>query len=341
MAHELKNALQSMQYSLASLRKRLLQSDPAASEKVLRRLERAVSHMDDVITNIHSAAGASTSRQGQFVSLPSSVETAVELLRGYLEVKDIQVETRFAPKLPLVRGDRVQVEQILIILIKNAAQAMASREERRLTIEVTLEAQRVRLLVTDTGGGLPPEVRARMFEPFVTTKPTGVGIGLGLPTAKRLASNCDVDLSFESQDGVGATFALEFSLSGLPQSEAPQAAALSSSNVLLVGDDATTLESVSATLIAADARVLVATSAAEAIQALRVHLVDVLLCDEAMYPVTASTFVEQAREVYRGPVCLLANQHQPETRRYGNVDCVVPKPVRESELVNAIVALMS
>jgi len=151
----------------------------------------------------------------------------------------------------------------------------------------------------------------------------------------------DVELSFETQEGVGTTFTLEFSSSGPPVSGASQAT-LSSTHVLVVGDDTAVLDSACAALIAADARVLVATSAAEAVQALRVHVVEALVCDDAMYPVSASAFLGEARGLFRGPICLLASERQADLQRcYVSVDCVVSKPVGEQDLVNAIAALVT
>lgn len=105
-----------------------------------------------------------------------------------------------------VRGDASRVDQILFNLVFNAVQAGAS--EVRLTPSA---AGNPELVVSDNGPGLPETVRARLFEPFVTTKPAGQGTGLGLAISQRLAREMGAELEWvESSSGSGARFRLAF-----------------------------------------------------------------------------------------------------------------------------------
>jgi two-component system sensor kinase FixL len=77
--------------------------------------------------------------------------------------------------------DKVQIHQVITNLVRNAIDAMAGTERRRLTISTAQTApDRAEVTVADTGPGLPEEVSARLFQPFVTTKPDGIGIGLSI-----------------------------------------------------------------------------------------------------------------------------------------------------------------
>jgi two-component system sensor kinase FixL len=92
----------------------------------------------------------------------------------------IQVQLRIAPELPEVVVDRIQVQQVIVNLIRNAVEAMES-ERRELTVSAAPDGVGgVAIRVADTGPGLAPEVAERLFEPFVTTKPQGMGIGLSI-----------------------------------------------------------------------------------------------------------------------------------------------------------------
>jgi PAS domain S-box-containing protein len=339
LAHELMNALQSMQFNLQFLRRHIASETPERTEAVLHRLERAVSHMDDVITGIQRFA-RNSKPGGAHVSLPNAVQGALQLMRGYIESKGVLVEASSQPELPIVWCDRAQVEQILIILIKNAVQAMAARDERRLLLTSQEIAGGVTVSISDTGGGLPAEVEARMFQAFTTTKPVGVGIGLGLATAKQLAINNGIVLNFSSRPGVGTTFTLTFAAAAR-EGEELSSSAVTGRNLLVVGDDAETLDTACWALTSAGARVLVAPSVAEAIQLLRVHAVAAIICDAAMYPIRAHVFIAQARAVFAGPICLLqgassASADQPEA----HVECVLATPLQPHALVTAVAALM-
>jgi len=109
--------------------------------------------------------------------------------------------------------DRARLEQVLVNLFGNAADAMAGRDTRRLTIEVEGDAAVDRpsaILVSDTGGGFSAEVRARLFEPFFTTKPAGAGLGLGLALSRDIVREFGGSLSADDAGGGGARFRIEF-----------------------------------------------------------------------------------------------------------------------------------
>ena len=119
---------------------------------------------------------------------PSDVKTLVEEasalalagssesgIRTYFELSDT----------PLVLANRIQVQQVLLNLIRNAVEAMRESENKVLTVRTSVDGGFVAVDVIDTGPGIPPEIQARLYQPFVTGKPGGMGIGLSI--AKRIA----------------------------------------------------------------------------------------------------------------------------------------------------------
>jgi signal transduction histidine kinase len=94
----------------------------------------------------------------------------------------VSLQTELAPDLPLVQGDRVQLQQVILNLIVNAVEAMSASEgPRELLIGTGKDASRgVLLTVQDSGPGLSPESFNRLFGPFYTTKPGGMGLGLSI-----------------------------------------------------------------------------------------------------------------------------------------------------------------
>jgi signal transduction histidine kinase len=118
--------------------------------------------------------------------VPLDVNTVLEsvrtLLGPELSRRRLRLAVDLAPSLPSIRGDLVQLQQVLVNLLMNAADAMEGVDPSRRILEVrTLaEAGRVRIDVSDQGPGLDPEVRGRLFDPFFTTKAYGLGMGLAI-----------------------------------------------------------------------------------------------------------------------------------------------------------------
>lgn len=119
--------------------------------------------------------------QLQPLSLNELANDTVMLAHGDFLSRGIVVTTELATNLPAVRGDRVQLQQVLLNLISNACDAMRNNapSERRLGITTRTDGSgTVEVTVTDEGSGIAPEAKNRLFEPFVTTKQEGLGLGL-------------------------------------------------------------------------------------------------------------------------------------------------------------------
>lgn len=114
-------------------------------------------------------------------SLPKLLEEASAL--ALIGTKDLGVRVRYDlnPEVDLVVVDKVQIQQVILNLVRNAIDAMADSKRRELTIVVDEEGSGMaRVAIADTGPGIDPEVRQQLFRPFVTTKRTGMGVGLSI-----------------------------------------------------------------------------------------------------------------------------------------------------------------
>jgi signal transduction histidine kinase len=118
------------------------------------------------------------------VAIDDAILEVIALIRADAANKSVSVRTQFAEGLPRVQGDRVQLQQVMLNLIVNAIQAMSGIGEGPRELQVSIDAVpsegRVRVGVRDTGQGLSPESLSRLFEPFYTTKPEGMGMGLSI-----------------------------------------------------------------------------------------------------------------------------------------------------------------
>jgi two-component system sensor kinase FixL len=114
-------------------------------------------------------------------SITKLVEEASALALVGVKDRGIRVQFKFDPQVDLVLADRVQVQQVLLNLIRNAMDAMEESEVRDLAVAVAPEGQgQVRVSVADTGPGIAPEIADHLFQPFITTKVQGMGVGLSI-----------------------------------------------------------------------------------------------------------------------------------------------------------------
>jgi signal transduction histidine kinase len=115
------------------------------------------------------------------VDMNEALQEVIELTRGEALKNGVSVKAQFAQGLPIIAGDRVQLQQVVLNLILNAVQAMGTVTEGAREVLITtrrIELNDLYVGVQDTGPGLSPETLSRLFEPFYTTKPNGMGMGL-------------------------------------------------------------------------------------------------------------------------------------------------------------------
>jgi signal transduction histidine kinase len=212
IAHELRNPLGVISNSLYFLRQRLSPTD----EKVRRHLEIIGMEVDQAKGIINSLVDFSTSIEP--VTTRVDLNTLLEAALEMVEIPpQVQVEREFQRPLPPLMGDETQLLQMFQHLIRNAVQAM--EEGGTLRLETDVSGGRVCAAVSDTGPGIPREDHQRIFEPLVTTRVKGMG--LGLTFSRRIVEAHGGEITLVSEPGHGSTFKVE-----LPASDpAPSPAA--------------------------------------------------------------------------------------------------------------------
>jgi PAS domain S-box-containing protein len=222
-AHELNQPLAAINnYARGALRR--LKKDRApdmpslvsALEKLAEQAERA----GNVIRRIRWFV-QKNAPQAMAIDLNKTIREATELFNNDTMRHQVLLELDLSEALPPVLADGIQIQQVMINLSRNAMEAMESctPERRRLTIRtVGRPGSLAEITVADTGPGLPPEVRDDLFEPFVTTKPDGMGIGLSI--CRSIVAAHGGNLTAESADGVGTTFRFTLPLADQPATAA-------------------------------------------------------------------------------------------------------------------------
>ncbi len=188
LAHELNQPLTAL-ISYARAAQSLIEAGPAAAGGAEARamIDRAVqqaSRAGDIIRNSREFL-----RRGDLRILSYDVARIVgaaqEIVAPLAAQQRVRVEARLAPGLPPVLADPIQIEQVLINLMRNSIEEMAraGSDRREIVLEAAIDADDaglVRVVVRDSGPGFPPEIAGRAFAPFATTKPSGMGLGLAI-----------------------------------------------------------------------------------------------------------------------------------------------------------------
>ena len=184
IAHEIKQPI-SATVTNAQAALRWLDRQPPNLEEVRQALNRIVkdgNHAGEVIDRIRALIMKSPPRKDH-LEINEAIREVVELTRGEVVKNGISVKTELVDGLPLVQGDRVQLQQVILNLIINAIEAMCAASEgaRELVINTEkADSRSVLVAVRDSGPGLPPAPLERLFEPFYTTKSSGLGLGLSI-----------------------------------------------------------------------------------------------------------------------------------------------------------------
>jgi C4-dicarboxylate-specific signal transduction histidine kinase len=162
----------------------------------------------DVITRIRSLVKQTPLRRAP-ISINVVIDDVVALCRRLLRERHVRLHVALAPELPEVVGDRIQLQQILLNLVLNAADAMHANNGRPRTLAIRSNrcTGGVSVTVADSGGGLSVEVEQRVFTPFFTTKYEGMGMGLSISRSIAEAHGGRLNLTRNSNEG--ATFELE------------------------------------------------------------------------------------------------------------------------------------
>ena len=141
------------------------------------------------------------------------VLAGLQFVREQLRLADVQTRHSLAPENPSVWGCRIQLEQVLVNLLTNAADAMQHTVTKELSVETIVSDDSVEIAVQDSGIGIPLDVLPNIFDPFFTTKDVGAGTGLGLSISYGIVKEHHGDIRVESNAGRGTEFRVLLPLS--------------------------------------------------------------------------------------------------------------------------------
>ncbi len=216
IAHEVGSPLNVILGTAQMMQQGKSASDPDAEE--LQTIINQIGRINRLIQQLLNYARPERIRFEE-LSLAEQMRGATAFLRGRFEGLAIDLRVEIEPDLPLLRGDRDQIQQVLINLLMNACDAFPAdrngRENRivlraRKRIGAAAEGSVLRLEVEDNGAGIPAEHIPSLFEPFFTTKEVGRGTGLGLAVSRRIVEEHGGRIGVQSRVGEGTLFTIDF-----------------------------------------------------------------------------------------------------------------------------------
>jgi len=234
------------------------------------------------------------------------LETTVTYMNYELRTSNIRIEKSFGQELPAVLADPHQLQQIFLNIVNNARQAMVeARIEGIIRFTTSSQPGGVRIMIEDTGPGIPPEHIEKLFDPFFTTKAQGQGTGLGLSVSYGLIKEHDGDIHVSSRVGEGTCFTIELPAAPFSEQQTlaepprpPQQMVTEGKIVLIVDDEEHILQLSKKMLARQGFHVLTTQRGEDALALLKSKVPDLILCDWRMPGMNGEEFYRRVRESY-------------------------------------------
>jgi two-component system C4-dicarboxylate transport sensor histidine kinase DctB len=179
LAHEINQPLAAIQTFIASAKIFAKRGDISQLASNLELISDLAGRMAALTAHLKTFARKSEPAHRERVQVDRAVEGALFLVETRIKSGDVEVEKRIERNL-MVSGHAVQLEQVVVNLLLNAIDATSGMPRPKIRIDLRSAQDRVIITVSDNGPGIPPALIDRIFDPFVTTKPIGAGLGLGL-----------------------------------------------------------------------------------------------------------------------------------------------------------------
>ncbi|MBP0590344.1 sensor histidine kinase [Paraburkholderia sp. LEh10] len=210
LTHELNQPLVAIRTLCDNARKFVERDQPAQAVANLERVARLVDSMA-VLTGELKTFARKPDVERVAVSLNEAVAHARLIYEARIRDERVQLDVNI-PSGTTVWAESSQLQQVIVNLLGNALDAVRDEQKRAITIAAAEPDERERVLFTiaDTGAGIAPEVLAHLFEPFVTTKPRGHGLGLGLAITSRIVEGFGARIAASNRADGGAQFTIEF-----------------------------------------------------------------------------------------------------------------------------------
>jgi two-component system NtrC family sensor kinase len=336
VAHEVNNPLSTISAFAQILEREELSDSQRESVEVIRsETMRASQVVRDLLTFARRSEGEVGS-----ICMNELVERTMRLRMHDLKSRGVACETALAKDLPYVTADARQIQQVLLNLLTNASQAMTPLGGGSLRIETRQDGDRVLLEITDSGPGIPSDVRAHIFEPFFTTKADGTGLGLSVSYGIIAAHGGTITIPKSGADGTMFRVALPaFDPAGQGNGGVATVLAtpspLGGARMLFVTSDSTMRSGVQAFARLRGFHVTAASDAAAALACARSEMFDLAVCDLDAPGIREADFIPSLRSEQPGLAKKLLFVNAAESEEVDHPGLVLDGPLELDRLEDA------
>lgn len=341
VAHEINNPLAyvaaNLTYlgrELTALRESTATADWTELEGALAEAREGADRVRRIVQDLKTFSRSDEDASGP-VDLRAALEFSLKMTRN--EIRHHARLVEHCGEVPLVDADEGRLGQVFVNLLVNAAQAIPEgrADENEIRVSTwTDPAGNAVVEISDTGAGIPPELRDRIFDPFFTTKPVGIGTGLGLSICRGIVTKFGGELSLQSEVNRGTCFRVTLRPAQAAGAPSPSVSAPPEdlSQILIVDDDALVTSSLRR-LLASGHDVEVASSVDVALQRMATKRFDLILCDLMMPDLTGMDLHERVLRDHadqaKGLVFMSAGVFTSRAREFvaARPECVLEKPL--------------
>nr|WP_321257257.1 ATP-binding protein [uncultured Pseudodesulfovibrio sp.] len=212
IAHELNQPIAATKTYIASCKLMLARNLLDELDPTLTKVSELGDRMAKVTEQLKSFARKSSNTDREF-DLRQAINESLTLMKHQMRVEDCELKLTLPDTPILIKGDRVRLEQVLINLFRNALDALQNTESSFIGVTLSASDEKARIRVWDNGPGISSDIDKKLFEPFVTTKKEGVGVGLGLSISYKIIKDMNGDFRARNCLEQGAEFTVYLPLS--------------------------------------------------------------------------------------------------------------------------------
>jgi len=211
VAHEINNPLAVILQKTGWLQDLLDEEEfqkSANGEEFRTSVKKIEEHVERARKVVHNMLGYARRMEPRLedVDVNQTINQTVDILENYARSNNIDIQTDLADNLPITAGDQAQLQQVILNLVNNAIDAIG--KDGTISVKSAREQSKIRVVIADTGPGIPESMQKKIFDPFFTTKSTGKGTGLGLWISYNIIEKMGGNLALQSKEGQGATFTI-------------------------------------------------------------------------------------------------------------------------------------
>jgi two-component system NtrC family sensor kinase len=211
VAHEINNPLAVILQKTGWLQDLLDEEEfqkSANGEEFRASVKKIEEHVERARKVVHNMLGYARRMEPRLedIDVNQTINQTITILENYARTNNIDIQTDLADNLPITAGDQAQLQQVILNLLNNAIDAIG--KDGTISVKSSADASQIKVVIADTGPGIPESMQKKIFDPFFTTKSTGKGTGLGLWISYNIIEKMGGSLSLQSKEQRGAAFTI-------------------------------------------------------------------------------------------------------------------------------------